>query len=251
MQTIEMRLQKLEATNRRYKTALVFFIATFTLILFMSFRNTQSVPEILQAKKFEIVDNNGNVLLMLSQDDGKGMLKTYNKEGKRLVNITYTANQEGYLGLENGKGQETMRFSSSSDVGGGYISIYNNSGKRTLILNNDKSGGNVYVCNNNGDTRALMQCNSSAGGSLGLYNSNGYSALKLTQTTSGNGDFYVNNYNGDERVRISVSSSAGNFQIRNNSKNRIIELGGTAGEAGTFNTYNNIGTFIQGIGSSN
>jgi hypothetical protein len=251
MNTIEIRLQKLEATNRRYKTIVVIMIASFATC-FMAFRNPKpAVPDVVQARRFEVVDNSGNVLVTLSQDDGKGLIKTYNSEGKKLVNITYTTNNEGYLGLEDGHGQETMRLSSSSEGGGGYFSIFNPSGKRTLTLNNDNSGGNIYVGNSDGNTRATVQCNSSAGGFLGLYNSSGYTAVKLTQTSSGNGDLYINNYNGDERVRLSVSSSAGNFQIKNNSKNMIVELGGTNGENGTINTYNSIGTFVQGIGSSN
>ena len=249
MNTIEMRLQKLEATNRRYKMILLIMVASFAT-LFMAFRSPKTVPDVLQAKRFEVVDYSGNVLVSLTQDDGKGIIKTYNKEGKKLVNITYTTNQEGFLGLEDGKGQETMRFSSSNDGGGGYIGVYNPSGKRTLTFCNDNSGGNIYLGNSNGDTRATLQCNSSAGGYMALYNSSGYTALKLTQTSSGNGDLYVNNYNGDERVRLSVSSSAGNFQIKNNSKSMIVELGGTNGENGTINTYNSSGTFVQGIGSS-
>jgi len=249
MNTIEMRLQQLEATNRRYKRVVI-LMAAFFATLFMAFRSSNTVPDVLQAKRFEVVDDYGNILAKLTQDNGKGIINTYNKEGKKLVHITYTSNQEGYLALEDGKGQETIRFSSSNDGGGGYIGVFNRSGKRTLTLCNDNSGGNVYVGNSNGDTRATMQCNSSAGGFLGLYNSSGYTAVKLTQTSSGNGDLYVNNYNGDERVRLSVSSSAGNFQIKNNNKTMIVELGGTAGENGTINTYNSTGTFVQGIGSS-
>ncbi len=249
MNTIEMRLQKLETTNRRYKTILVIMIASFATI-FMAFKSPKTVPDVLQARRFEVVDYSGNVLVTLSQDDGKGLIKTYNKDGKKLVNITYTSNQEGYIGLEDGKGQETMRLSSSNEGGGGYFSIFNPSGKRTLTFCNDNSGGNIYVGNSDGDTRAAVQCNSSAGGFLGLYNSSGNTAIKLTQTSSGNGDLYVNNREGDERVRLSVSASAGNFQIKNNSKTMIVELGGTNGENGTINTYNTSGTFVQGIGSS-
>ena len=250
MNTIEIRLQKLETSNRRYKSIILLMLAAFATV-FMAFRNNKTAPDLIQAKRFEVVDDFGNVLVNLSQDEGKGIIKTYNKDGKKLVNITYTTNQEGYIGLEDGKGQETMRLSSSNDGGGGYIGVFNPSGKRTLTLCNDNSGGNIYVSNSNGDTRATVQCNSSAGGFLGLYNSSGYTAVKLTQTSSGNGDLYINNYNGDERVRLSVSSSAGNFQIKNNSKNMIVELGGTNGENGTINTYNSIGSFVQGIGSSN
>lgn len=250
MNTIEMRLQKLEAANRRYKSIVVLMIAAFATI-FMAFRSNKTAPDVIQAKRFEVVDDNGNVLVQLSQNDGNGTMKTYRSNGKKLLNLTYSTKNEGYIGVEDGNGQEMMRFSSSSEGGGGYIGIYNPSGKRTLTLCNDNSGGNIYVGNSNGDTRATVQCNSNAGGFLALYNSSGYTAVKLTQTSSGNGDVYVNNYNGDERVRLSVSSSAGNFQIKNNSKNMIVELGGTAGENGTINTYNSGGTFIQGIGSSN
>ena len=249
MNTIEMRLQKLEATNRRYKIILVLMVASFATI-FMAFRSPKTVPDVIQAKRFEVVDAYGNVLVNMSQDDGKGIIKTYNKEGKKLVNITYTTNQEGFVALEDGKGQETMRLSSSNEGGGGYIGIYNPLGKRTLTLCNDESGGNVYVSNSEGNSRATVQCNSSAGGFLALYNSSGYTAIKLTQTSSGNGDLYVHNKDGDERVRLSVSASAGNFQIKNNSKTMIVEMGGTAGENGTINTYNTSGTFVQGIGSS-
>jgi len=249
MLTIEMRLQKLEATNRRYKTILILLTASFATI-FMAFKNPKLVPDVLQAKRFEVVDDYGKVLVNLTQDAGKGIIKTYNSEGKKLVNITYTTNNEGYLGLEDGKGKETLRFSTANEGGGGYISVFNPSGNRTLTLCNDNSGGNIYVGNSVGNTRAVIQCNSDAGGYMGLYNSNGYTAIKLTQTSSKNGDFYINNYNGDERVRLSVSSSAGNFQIMNNGKTKIVELGGTNGENGTINTYNTSGTFVQGIGSS-
>jgi len=224
-------------------------IASFAVI-FMAFRNPQTIPDVLQAKKFEVVDASGHVLINLSQDEGKGIIKTYNKAGKKLVNITYTSSQEGYLGIEDGNGQEMMRLSSSNDGGGGYIGVFNPLGKRTLTLCNDNSGGNVYVGDSEGNTRATIQCNSSAGGFLGLYNSTGYTAIKLTQTSSGNGDLYVNKYNGEERVRLSVSSTAGNIQLKNNSKTMIVELGGTNGENGTINTYNTSGTFVQGIGSS-
>ena len=249
MNTIEMRLQKLESTNRRYKMILVIMIASFATI-FMAFRSPKTVPDVVQAKRFEVVDAYGNILVKLSQDANKGIIKTYNTAGQKLVNITYTTNNEGYIGLEDGLGKETMRLSSSNEGGGGYIGIFNPSGKRTLTMCNDESGGNIYVSNSEGNSRATIQCNSSAGGFMALYNSSGYTAIKLTQTSSGNGDLYVNNKDGDERVRLSVSASAGNFQIKNNAKTMIVEMGGTTGENGTINTYNTSGTFVQGIGSS-
>ncbi|HWR32024.1 MAG TPA: hypothetical protein VN451_00750 [Chitinophagaceae bacterium] len=147
MNNIEMRLQKLEATNRRYKTILVLIIASFATF-FMAFRNPKTVPDVIPARRFEVVDYSGNVLALISQDDGKGIIKTYNTSGNKLVNITYTTKNEGYIALEDGYGQENMRFSSSNDGGGGYFAIYNPAGKRTMTLCNDNSGGNIYVLSN-------------------------------------------------------------------------------------------------------
>lgn len=249
MQTLEMRLQKLEVSNRRYQTIIILMIS-FAALFFMAFKKPHSTPDVIQAKRFEVVDDYGRVLARLSQDDGKGLIKTYNKAGQKLVNITYTTNEEGYFGIEDGKGHELMRFSSSNDGGGGYIGVYNPEGKRTLTLCNDLSGGNVYVSDSEGKTRGLMQCNSSGGGLMNLYNTNGQTAIKLTQTSSGNGDLYVNNRDGEERVRLSVSSSAGNIQVMNNSKTMVIDLGGTSAGNGSINTYKSSGGFIQGIGGS-
>lgn len=249
MQTLEKRLQKLEASNRRYQTIIVLMISSVALF-FMAFKKPYSAPDVIQAKRFEVVDNNGRVLVTLNQDDGKGLIKTYNRAGRKLVNITYTTNEEGYFGIEDGQGNELMRFSSSNDGGGGYIGVYNPEGKRTLTLCNDQGGGNVYISDSEGKTRGLIQCNGSGGGMMNLYNTNGQTAIKLTQTSSGNGDLYINNRDGDERVRLAVSSSAGNIQLRNNSKTMVVELGGTSSENGTINTYKSTGGYIQGIGGS-
>ena len=222
-------------------------------VFFMAFRNNKTAPDLIQAKKFELVDDKGNVLIRLSENDGNGTMKTYRSDGKRLLNLTYTTKNEGYIGVEDGADHELIRFSSttSADGGGGYISIYNPSGKRTMSLCNQYSGGNIYVCNSDGYTRAAIQNNSAAGGYLALNNSSGNIAIQLSQTSSGNGDLYINSNSGDERVRLSVSSSGGNVQLKNNSKTMVVEMGVTAGEHGIINTYNSGGTYIQGIGSSN
>jgi hypothetical protein len=249
MDTIEIRLQKLETANRRYQRVILLMIAFFATI-FMAFRKHNPVPDVIQAKRFEVVDDNGNVLVMTGQNSGNGVMKTYRSDGKRLLNFSYTTLNEGYFGIEDGAGQEMIRLSSSSEGGGGYIGIYNPSGKRTMSLCNEYGGGNVYVNNSEGNNRAALQSNSSAGGFLALYNSSGYTALKLTQTSSGNGDIYVNNYNGDERMRLSVSGSGGNLQLKNNSQTMVVELGATSPGHGIVNTYNSSGSFLQSIGSS-
>ena len=101
MNTIEMRLQKLEVTNRRYKTIVIVMLGAVLVTTFMAFRSPIAVPDVLQAKKFEVVDDNGNVLVRVSQDAGNGLLKTYNKDGKKLVSfpLVYFKFYYFYIGL--------------------------------------------------------------------------------------------------------------------------------------------------------
>jgi hypothetical protein len=250
MNTIEMRLQKLEAANKRYQRIIVMMILTASAVAFMAFGKKKTYAEVIQAKRFDVVDDYGNILVQLSQSSGMGTMRTYKTDGKRLLNLSYTTTNEGYMAVEDGYGKELLRFTSSTDGGGGYIGLYNSSGTRTLSMYNDYDGGNLSVNNNEGNSRVFMENNGSVGGLLSVRNASGYTTFKATQTTSGHGDVYVNNYNGDERIRLSVSNSAGNFQLRNNSKTLIIEAGGTNSEGGVINTFGSSGSFIQGMGSS-
>jgi len=247
MQDFEKRLLKLEASNLLYKKILI-AIAASSVFLFMAFRKNITAPDVIQAKRFEVVDDNGIVLVRVSQDNGHGLIKTYNTAGFKLLNLTYTTKNEGYIGVENGAGQEFVKMSSSSDVGGGYIGLFNPAGKRIITICNENYGGSFYLSDKDGNSRAIIQNNTMAGGYMSLYNSSGNSAVKLTQTSSGNGDIYVNNYNGDEKIRLSVSTAGGNLQIRNNEKTIAIEAGCTDAKNGIINTFLSGGTRGQSLG---
>src|SRR5882724_4416810 len=98
MNTIEIRLQKLETANRRYKTIVILMMAVFATF-FMAFRSNKKAADLIQAKAFEVVDDNGNVLVRLTQDAGNGIMRTFRSNGKKLLNLTYTTNNEGYIGI--------------------------------------------------------------------------------------------------------------------------------------------------------
>lgn len=248
MKTIEDRLQKLESANRRYRMLFLVSLASFTF-LFMGFRS-QIIPELVQARKFEVVDRMGNVLVRMGYDDDKGYIKTYNSKGNKLVNLTFTSTNQGFLALEDGNGNENIRLSTSSDYGGGYLSINNAQHNRTITMYNDAGGGALTVSNNYGKSKALLKAHSENCGSLTLYNSYDNAIISLLQTTSGNGDFYLYNSTGGERIRMASSPNGGNIQLFNNNQNKGVELGITNNVNGVVNTYNSSGAYIQGIGGN-
>jgi hypothetical protein len=247
MESIETRLLRLEKSNRLYKRTLVTLAAVFAIGL-MAFNSKFSPPDVLQAKKFEVLDDYGNVMVAISQDKQHGMIKTYNSAGNKLVNITYTTKNEGYIGLEDGTGKENIRMSSNNDYGGGYLSLFNPNSQRVISMYNDNGGGTINVNNGSGTNQLVAKSHSDGGGYLGILNASGNYILSLMQTTNGNGDLYVNNNYGDQRLRFSVSPAGGNMQLFNNSKTMAGEIGVTSGQNGVMNTYNSSGGYIQGIG---
>ena len=248
MKSLEDRVRQLEVANRRYRTYVLLSLASFTL-LFMAFR-TYEIPEVIQARKFEIVDRMGHVLVRMGYDDEFGYIKTYNTRGNKLVNLTYTTSKAGYLALEDGDGNENIRLSTSSDYGGGYFSLSNTQHNRTITMNNDAGGGSISLSNNSGSVRATLKTHTEDCGYLSLFNSSGNSIISMLQTTSGNGDLYVRNASGSDRIRLACSSNGGNLQLFNYNQNKAVELGVTDNVNGVMNTYNSSGTYIQGIGGN-
>jgi hypothetical protein len=248
MEAIETRLRKLERTNRIYKKIFLLLIAGCAIVL-TAFRNRNAVPDVLQAKSFEVVDDQGNVLVRVGQDAGFGLVKTFNKYGKKLVNITYTTKNEGFIGVENGNDRENIRLSSSGS-GGGYIGVFNTSSQKVAILSDEEGGGYLGLCNNSGDIKALLKSQVDAGGFLAMYNSSGYSMASLLQTITGSGDLYIRNNNGDDRIRLSVSDAGGSVHVFNNSKTKVVDMGVTTAQNGIVNTYNSGGTNNNGAGGN-
>lgn len=248
METIETRLHKLERANRLYKKIFLLLIAGCAITL-TAFRSRNTVPDVLQAKSFEVVDDQGNVMVKVSQDNGFGLVKTFNKFGKKLVNITYTTKNEGFIGVENGNDRENIRLSSSGSSGG-YIGVFNTSSQKVAILSAEEAGGYLGLCNNSGDVKVLLKSQVDAGGFLSMYNSSGYSMASLLQTTGGSGDLYIRNNNGDDRLRLSVSDAGGSMHVFNNNKTKVIDIGVTTAQNGIVNTYNTGGTYINGVGGN-
>lgn len=248
MKTIEDRLRKLEVANRRYRLYFFVSLSSFAL-LFMGFRS-QIIPDVLQARKFEVVDPQGNVLVRLAYDGNTGYIKTFNSQGNKLVNINATTGNQGFLALEDGNGNENVRLSTSREYGGGSIFINNKEHNRSIILYNDEGGGSLSLNNNKGNSRVLLKTEAEDYGYLTLYNSSGKSIISMMQTSIGNGDLYLHNVSGDDRIRLSSSPNGGVIHLFNLYRNKGVELGLTNEVNGVVSTFNSNGQYLNGIGGN-
>ena len=100
--------------------------------------NSQSVPDVIQAKKFEVVNDEGKVIVLMesvfSKGEHYGFVKTQNGKGGTLVALT-ASDGGGFVATQNGKGQALVELGSSPM--GGKILVSNTVGKGVLGM-----GGN-------------------------------------------------------------------------------------------------------------
>ena len=86
MTNLEKRVASLEKSLRLYQFLLTAIVLIAVAVTFSAFNRNQ-VPEKVVAKAFEVVDNNGKVLVSISQYNGNGAITTYDKLGNYLVDI--------------------------------------------------------------------------------------------------------------------------------------------------------------------
>ena len=120
----------------------------------VSATSLQTVPDVIQAKKFEVVNDEGKVVASFYANMGGGMLSFSNKVGKVVA----------------GLGSDEVN-------GGGVLGINNKDGKRVAGIHADENGGVARVFNNKFTEVAGIRATPDGGG-LGLFNNEG----KLTSS---------------------------------------------------------------------
>ena len=219
METIETRLKKLEKNNRLYRFFFI-TITTFGIIYFFTF-GRQPAPDVITAKSFQVVDNDGKVLAQLGNDYSAGTLKLYDNNGNKIVNLIKNTEGAGAILLYDSRGQFTWSASSTTG-GGGWMGIYNSDGNEVFSSGcTKKNTGYLFVNNQKGDYMFRVTYTEGVeGGWLGLYNGDGKNTI-LSMSPTSNNDGVINFYN--------------------RSNTRIVSVGGTPTGDGAVSTWNGSG----------
>ena len=145
----DTRIQSLETQVRTLKRML---FGVFGLVLvggLLAATSMQSVPDVIQAKKFQVVNEEGKVVASFYSNMGGSMLSVSNKDGEVVV----------------GLGSDEVN-------GGGVLGINNKDGKRVAGIHAGKNGGVARVLNNKFTEVAGIRATPD-GGVLGLFNNEG------------------------------------------------------------------------------
>ena len=113
----------------------------------------QGVPDVIQAKKFEVVSTAGHVVARLAfnpKTDQSGSLDILNKDGQWVVGICGDTDAGG-IGAWNTEGKQVLSLTADSD--GGHVGIYNSNGKGVVGMGVQEDGsGLLSIINKDGKT---------------------------------------------------------------------------------------------------
>lgn len=88
MNQLEMRVAKLEKNLMLYRMFFVLISLGGLSAVLMSSGKKDAVPDVIQAKSFQVIDDYGTTITAtLGKDKGNGSLTTYSSGGKKLVSL--------------------------------------------------------------------------------------------------------------------------------------------------------------------
>ena len=133
----------------------------------------QSVPDVLRAKKFEVVNDEGKAVAKIFVDAGGGMLALGNKDGRPVAVIGANAIGMGKVVLSNKDGERVAVLGASVDGMGGLV-IYNKDGKHVAVITAGDDGmGMLGIDNKDGKRVAGIYADAIGDGAITTHNSKG------------------------------------------------------------------------------
>jgi hypothetical protein len=154
MQDLETRVAALERANRRYR--LVFAVMLLGIGALVASGSGGQVPDKIQAKAFEVVNDAGRVLASMTTYEGNGSISTFNPKGKYLTDIVATKSGAGGIVTYDGDGHQNLKITDVSG-GGGSIVLNNSTGVGVLDFGHNNVGaGSVTGRNKDGKKISLL-----------------------------------------------------------------------------------------------
>jgi hypothetical protein len=220
---LEQRLARLEKNVRYYRFGFAGLLTAVTVFAFMSFNRKLPAPDVIQAKTFQVVDDQGRVLVELNKEDGNGQISTFTASGNKLVSMFTSDGGAGGINTFGKDGKVIFKVTNTTE-GGGYMALFNGAGSEV---------GELGVTN-------------AQSGYLRLNDSKGDKLIWMTYTQDGGGYLSLSN-EGQETMRFSTPDAGGRMGIYNGSNTRIAYIGSQDNKDGNITVWNNAGTRTGGI----
>lgn len=225
MTSIEQRVITLEKSLKTYRIVVSSALILLVAFVLMSSGKKDEVPDLIKAKAFQVVDDRGNVVMLMNKERGSGHLSTFSSSGTRLVRLFTSEGDAGAINTFDEEGNLNFKITQTT-TGGGYLAIYNPELREVAELGVLKTGD------------GYLQVNDSRGGRLG----------KLTATTEGGGHFSLTRDN-TETITMSASTSGGRLSLNDNSGTRVGYFGVQSDKSCNLSVYDQYKKRIGGFPS--
>ena len=225
--TIEERIERLERANRRYRLMFTLLGALAVCAVGISATQDHDVPDLIQAKAFEVVDDEWNVLVRLRDLGGKGGLATYANTGDILVGMTAGVTVDGKRA--------------------GFVSTFCERKTLVRLAVNTSGKGVVETLNGNGKTLVRLGASFDGVGMVTTLNGNGEPLVELGATVDGGGTVSTLNGKGKTFVKlgVSVDGPGGSVTTWNDQGKKLVAIGwDREGDGGTLSVYNKSGESV-------
>jgi hypothetical protein len=148
------RLRRLERSQARYRAAFLITAAVAAVLCTTGAR--RQAETLVQAKSFEVVNDDSKVLAKFSSISGKGDFRTYRADGSQLVSVSSSSDDSGRIDVYNADGKPIITLSTST-TGAGSLVVNNSAGARSIQIGStpDKNGG-IWIYNAEGSRIATI-----------------------------------------------------------------------------------------------
>jgi hypothetical protein len=145
----DTRIESLETQVRTLKRMLFGVFGVVIVGGLLAATSMQSVPDVIQAKQFQVVNAEGTVVASFYANMGGGMLSFSNKDGEVVVGLgSDEVNGGGVLGINNKDGKPVASIYADAD--GGVLGISNKDGKGVVAIGVIAGGGVLGISNKDG-----------------------------------------------------------------------------------------------------
>ena len=154
--TTDTRIESLETQVRTLKRMLFGVFGLVVVGGLLAVTTLQSVPDVIQAKKFEVVNGNEKIVASFYAYMGGGMLSLSNKDGEVVAGLgSDEVNGGGVLGINNKDGKTVAGI--YADENGGMARVLNNNFTEVVQIGADANGdGRMKTSDSKGQTTSRI-----------------------------------------------------------------------------------------------
>lgn len=149
------RIESLEAQVRTLRRMLFGVFGLVVLGALLAATTLQTVPDVIRAKKFEVVNEDEQPIVLLAANQAGGLVEIRNGNGKGLVRLT-SHPEGGTISIHDSRAR-TLILMGGNERGSGALQTRTNKGGTLVSVGTNLAGeGVVFTENGSGEKTSSM-----------------------------------------------------------------------------------------------